>query len=88
MTDEISASFTSHWKKLQLHAIATFYDIGFYLVLWVGVLCLYLMRLAALAIGFDLEVVTIIRWMEVVANTILFGSFFCTNCCKGRLARR
>ena len=76
MTDEVPASFTEHWKKLQLHAIATGYDIGFYLVLWVGVLCIYLMRLAAVATGFDSDVVEIIRWIEAVANIILFGSFF------------
>lgn len=77
MTDEIiSASARTHWQKLQLNAIATVYDIGFYLVLWVGVLCLHFMRLAALNIGFDSEVLEIVHWMETVANISLFGSFF------------
>jgi hypothetical protein len=76
MTDEISASLTTHWQKLLLHAIATAYDIGFYLILWAGVLCVYLMRLAALALGFDSEVVAIIRWIESGANILLFASFF------------
>jgi hypothetical protein len=76
MTDEISASFTSQWSRLRLHAIATLFDVGFYLVLWIGVLCIYLMRLAAIYIGFDSEVVSIVRWMEAVANIIFFGSFF------------
>ena len=72
----VSASLSTHWRKIRLHAIATLYDIGYYAILWTGVLAVYLMRLGATALGVDVELVTVIRWIESGANMILFASFF------------
>jgi hypothetical protein len=76
MTDEISAFITVRWRKLRLHAIATLFDIGFYLVLWFGVICIHLVRLGAVAIGIGPEVTKPVHWAEVGTNLYLFGSFF------------
>ena len=49
---------------------------GYYLILWIGVLFIFVIRLSITAIGFDPEIVEAVHWMEVAANIVLFASFF------------
>ncbi len=82
MADEAPVSFTASTQKLRLQGIAIFHDFGFYVLLWLGVMGIYLVRLAVAATGFDPEVLKIVHWMESATDVTLCGSFF------GRIAIR
>ena len=76
MTDEIPTIVATRWRRLKLKGFAMLFDVGDYIVLALGVVCIHLVRLGLAAVGVDQEFITPVHWIEIGANIYIFSTFF------------